>query len=422
MLTISLLFVLMIVMLALGFEVWVAIGLSAIVPVLLFNPAPLELIPQMMMTSIDSWVLLAVPLFILAGAIIAESSIGQRLVDLFTALFGMLPGGLAISSVFTSLAFGGLTGSATAETAGVTSIMSGPMERAGYPRAFSASLFAAAGTLANLIPPSIALLIYGIVAKVSISDLFVAGVLPGLANALLLAISAVLVAERYGMGRHRVIDRVPIGQAVRRSIWALLAPVWVLGGIRLGIFTPTESAIFIVLYVFVIAKFVYRDLDWAKVPAVVEKAAVTSVVIMLIVATSAAFSWIIETQGLAKVVLDLFQNAQLPSALVILSMIVFLTIAGMILEPAPILLIVVPLLLPVAKSINMDLVQFGVFVTVAVNLGLIHPPLGMCLFVSAKVANAPLGETFLMSLWWLPACVITFALVAYLPWLSLALL
>lgn len=188
MLVISAIFGLMLLLLLLGLEIWVAIGLAALIPMLLFGLAPLEVLPQMMMSSIDSWVLLAVPFFILAGAIIAESSIGQRLVDLFNALFGRLPGGLAVSSVFTCVAFGGLTGSATAEAAGVTSIMAKPMERAGYPRTYIASLIASAGTLANLIPPSIGLLIYGIVAKVSIADLFLAGVLPGILNALFLAI------------------------------------------------------------------------------------------------------------------------------------------------------------------------------------------------------------------------------------------
>jgi C4-dicarboxylate transporter DctM subunit len=150
---------LMTLLLMTGLEIWVAIGLAALIPMAIFGLAPLEVLPQMMLSSLDSWVLLAVPFFILAGAIIAETSIGQRLVDVFNAIFGRLPGGLAISSVFTCFVFGGLTGSATAEAAGVTGIMAKPMERAGYPRTYVASLIASAGTMANLVPPSIALLI-----------------------------------------------------------------------------------------------------------------------------------------------------------------------------------------------------------------------------------------------------------------------
>lgn len=413
---------LMTLLLMTGLEIWVAIGLAALIPMAIFGLAPLEVLPQMMLSSLDSWVLLAVPFFILAGAIISETSIGQRLVDVFNAIFGRLPGGLAISSVFTCFVFGGLTGSATAEAAGVTGIMAKPMERAGYPRTYVASLIASAGTMANLVPPSIALLIYGIVAKVSIADLFVAGVLPGIVNALLLVGFAVYVAHRNGYGRGAQIERMPIGRALYRSAWALLAPVWILGGIRIGIFTPTESAFFVTLYVFVIAKFVYRDITWRQVPAIIERAAVTSVAVMLIIAVAAVLSWLIETQGLAAAVLSFIRSIQASREVIILAMILILVVAGTVLEPPPMLLIIVPILLPVARDIGFDLVQFGVFVTVAINLGLISPPVGLTVFVAAKVAQAPLLETFRMSLWWLPSFFILLLLVAFVPSLSLALL
>jgi len=416
------LFGLMVLLIALGLQIWIAIGFAAVIPILVFGMAPLELLPQMMMSSMDSWVLLAVPFFILAGAIIAESSIGARLVDLFNALFGRLPGGLALSSVFTCLVFGGLTGSATAESAGVAAIMSKPMARAGYGLPFIASLIAAAGTLANLIPPSIALLIYGIVAKVSISDLFVAGIIPGIVNALLLAITAAWIAERKGYGRMAALTRMPVMQALYRAAWPLLAPVLILGGIRFGLFTPTESAIFITLYAFVIAKYVYRDITWRQLPGIVERAAVTSGAVMLIIATASVLSWLIETQGLAEAIIRFIHDAALSRTGIILAMIVVLVVAGMVLEPAPILLIIVPLLLPVARDIDFNLIQFGVFITVGVNLGLIHPPVGISLFVSAKVAGAPLVPTFYASLWWIPAFVATFLLIAFVPQLSLMLL
>ena len=416
------LFGLMVLLLALGLQIWIAIGLTALLPMLAFGIAPLDLLPQMMLSAIDSWSLLAVPLFILAGAIISESSIGQRLIELSNALFGMLPGGLAVSSVFTCLVFGGLTGSATADAAGVTSIMARPMERSGYSLPYIASLIAAAGTLANLVPPSLGLLLYGIVAKVSISDLFVAGILPGLLNAVLLALTAAYLAERRGFGHAARMQRMPVGRAFARSIWALIAPALILGGIRLGVFTPTESAVFVVIYVFLVAKFVYRDLSWRDMPAIIERAAVTSGAIMLIVATAAVLSWIIETQGLAATITSLLQHGNLSKSGVIFAIVVILVLSGMVLEPAPMLLIVVPLLLPVAHSIGMNLVQFGVVVIAGVNLGLIHPPVGLALFVAAKVARAPLASTFYASLWWVPVYLLVLLLVAYIPALSLQLL
>jgi C4-dicarboxylate transporter DctM subunit len=215
---------------------------------------------------------------------------------------------------------------------------------------------------------------------------------------------------------------MPIGRALYRSAWALLAPVWILGGIRMGIFTPTESAFFVTLYVFVIAKFVYRDITWRQVPAIMERAAVTSVAVMLIIAVAAVLSWLIETQGLAAAVLSFIRGIQASREVIILAMILILVVAGTVLEPPPMLLIIVPILLPVARDIGFDLVQFGVFVTVAINLGLISPPVGLTVFVAAKVAQAPLLETFRMSLWWLPSFFILLLLVAFVPSLSLALL
>ena len=412
----------MFVLLAMGIPIAVCIGVSAAVTVLLFNIAPLDLLTQLMTTVLNSWLILAVPFFILAGAIISESSIGQRLVDLFNALFGMLPGGLAIASTFACFLFGGLTGSATAETAAVTSIMSKPMERAGYPPAFTASLIASSGTNANLVPPSIALIIYGMVANTSIADLFLAGILPGLMFAMVLAGFASAISVRRGYGRGAQVRRMPVGRAVVRAGWALLAPVLILGGIRTGIFTPTESAIFITVYALVVAIYIYRDISWRDVPRIVENAAVTSASVMFIVATASAFSWIINTQGIPAVAANFLLTSTDSYVLVMLAMMGLLVVAGMFLDPISILLIIVPILLPVARDLGLDLVHFGIFATVGLNLGLVTPPVGLCLFVAAKIAGAPVIDTAIASLPWLGAFIFFFLLVAFVPQISLILL
>lgn len=421
-LVIALLFGTMFGLLILGVPIAVAIGVSATITVLIFHIAPLDLLVQLMMSVVNSWVILAVPFFILAGRIIAASSIGYRLVDLFNSLVGMLPGGLAVASVFSCFLFGGLTGSASAETAGVTSIMARPMERSGYPPAFTASLIATAGTNANLVPPSIAFIIYGLVTNTSISDLFVAGVLPGLSFALFLAGFAVVVANRRGYGRQAVLERLPLKLAFRRAGWALLAPVLILGGIRTGIFTPTESAIFITAYALVISMFVYRDLTWRDLPGIFEEAAVTSASVMFIVATASGFSWIVNTQGVPAAVADFLLTSIHSYELILISMMVMLVIAGTVIDPVSILLIIIPILLPVARNIGMDPVHFGVFATVGLNLGLITPPVGLCLFVAAKMAEAPLVSTAIASLPWVLCFAIFYVLVAFVPELSLLLI
>lgn len=409
-------------LLAFGVPIAVCIGLSAAVTVMLFSIAPLDLLTQLMMTVLNSWLILAVPFFILAGAIITESSIGQRLVDLFNALFGMLPGGLAVASTLACFLFGGLTGSATAETAGVTSIMSKPMERAGYPPAFTASLIAASGTNANLVPPSIALIIYGLVANTSIADLFVAGILPGLTFALVLAVVASFIAARRGYGRGAQMQRIPIRRALVRAGWALLAPVLILGGIRTGIFTPTESAIFITIYALLIALYVYRDITWRDLPRIIEGAAVTSASVMFIVAAASTFSWIINTQGIPAATANFLLVSVESQTLMILAMMVLLVVAGMFLDPISILLIIVPILLPIVRSLGMDLVHFGILATVGLNLGLVTPPVGLCLFVAAKIAGATVVDAAVASVPWLCAFVVFFLLVAFVPQLSLILL
>lgn len=409
-------------LLALGVPIAVCIGLSGAVTVMLFSIAPLDLLTQLMMTALNSWLILAVPFFILAGAIIAESSIGQRLVDLFNSLFGMLPGGLAIASTMACFLFGGLTGSATAETAAVTSIMAKPMERAGYPPAFTASLIASSGTNANLVPPSIALIIYGLVTNTSISDLFVAGILPGLTFALVLAVVASAIAAHRGYGRGAQMRRIPIRRALIRAGWALLAPVLILGGIRTGIFTPTESAIFITIYALLIAIYVYRDIGWRDLPRIVEGAAVTSASVMFIVAAASIFAWIINTQGIPAATANFLLASTESRTLTILAMMALLIVAGMFLDPLSILLIIIPILLPVVRSLGMDLVHFGIFATVGLNLGLVTPPVGLCLFVAAKIAGASVVDAAIASVPWLLAFVAFFLLVAFVPQLSLILL
>ena len=409
-------------LLALGVPIAVCIGLSATVTMLFFSIAPLDLLTQLMMTVLNSWLILAVPFFILAGAIIAESSIGQRLVDLFNSLFGMLPGGLAVAATLACFLFGGLTGSATAETAGVTSIMAKPMERAGYPPAFTASLIASSGTNANLVPPSIALIIFGLIANTSIADLFVAGILPGLIFAIVLAVVASVIAARRGYGRGAQMRRIPIRRALIRAGWALLAPVLILGGIRTGIFTPTESAIFITIYALLIAIYVYRDIGWRDLPRIVERAAVNSGSVMFIVAAASTFSWIINTQGIPAATADLLVGSTESRTLMILAMMVLLVVAGMFLDPISIILIVVPILLPIARSLDMHMVHFGIFATVGLNLGLVTPPVGLCLFVAAKMAGASVVDAAIASVPWLFAFVAFFLLVAFVPQLSLILL
>jgi C4-dicarboxylate transporter DctM subunit len=416
------LFGLMFLFLAGGLPIAICLGLSAALTLWLFDIAPIEISAQMIMTSLDSFVLLAIPFFILAGTIISETSIGSRLVDFFNALFGRFPGGLSITSVFTCFLFGGLTGSAAAETAAVTSIMADPMDRHGYPRHFTASLIAAASTTANLVPPSIALILYGVLAKQSIGDLFLAGVVPGLVITILFAAGAVALSQLRGYGKANVLARQRLGKATLRAAWALFAPVLILGGIRLGIFTPTESAIFVTLYALFIALYVYRDITWRDVPRIFERAAVVATSVMFIVATATLFAWIINSQGIPEFVSGLLLSKGNSEVVIILSMLGLLIVTGMFLDATSTLFILLPILFPVAVGIGMDPIHFGVFMVMALNLGLITPPVGLCLFVGANIARAPLVKVSIAAVPWMAIMILAILLVAFIPSLSLVLL
>jgi C4-dicarboxylate transporter DctM subunit len=380
-------------LLFLNFPIAAALGISSVLTILAFDLAPLQLIPQQLLSATDSWTLLAVPFFILAGNLMAKTAISVRLIHLARVVVGRLPAGLAMVSVVVSIFFAGISGSGPADTAALGAVLIPAMEEAGYDKRAAAALMAAGGGIGIIIPPSIALLIYGVVAQVPVSRLFIAGILPGLVVGLsLFAVSYWLFgrdprirAEKRGTWRE-------VGRAVRLAAWGLLAPAIILGGIYGGVFTATEAATVAVVYGVVVGFVIHRDLKLRDLPAILVDTGVTSGVVMLLVCTASLFAWVLNTSGVAAAAaagLLHLASGKVAGLLVINGI---LLVAGCFMDAISIYYVLLPILLPVVRALGIDLVHFGVVMTVNMAIGQITPPVGVNLFVACGIARISMKE------------------------------
>jgi C4-dicarboxylate transporter, DctM subunit len=383
---------------------------------------PLEAVYLTFLGGIEGLHYVAIPLFILAGELVGRGGVGKRMVDLARALLGWMPGGLGVVTVAGCLLFGAVSGSAVAAAAAIGTVMVPGMVSRGYSRPYSAALVASAGTLGVIIPPSIPMLIYGFVGDVSVRDLFVAGIVPGF----LFGGGMMLVCV--WMGRSRGWDpggEKPSGREILRigieCFPALLMPVIILGGIYSGVFTPTEAAAVAVVYGFLIAMFVYRELPFSELPRVVLDSFITSAVVMVVIGATAALAWLITLEQVPAQLTALVQQVSSSKWVFLLLLNVSLLVLGIFLEPVPALILTAPLFIPTAKAFGVDPVHLGLIMTCNLAIGLYTPPVGGTLFVAANIARVGMGAIsraltplFLVS-------VAVLMLVTYVEWLPMGL-
>ncbi|MCC7274644.1 MAG: TRAP transporter large permease [Alphaproteobacteria bacterium] len=402
-----------------GVPIAIALGLSAAV-VIADAGLGIMSIATSTYTGIAKYPLLAIPVFVLAGLIFERSGVAGRLVRLAMAIVGQRGGALGIVAVLVCMVMGGISGSGPADAAAVATVMTSSMAKAGYPRAFSASIIAAAGSTAILIPPSIAFIVYSVlVPSASVPELFAAGMVPGILAGLSLMVPIVVLSRRYGFGQTVDEDRPRFWPSLRDASWGLLAPVIILGGLRSGAFTPTEAAAVAVFYGLAVGVFVYRTIDWAGLYRLLVEAAEISAVVLMIVALASVFAWAGSTLGafdqLAKGLLSLGLGQWGVMALVM----VLLLFAGMFLDGVSIFLILLPILVPIATGFGWDLVWFGVLITMNVAIGQFTPPVAVNLMVTCKVAGIPMESTVRWVLWMVAAMATAMALVIIEPGLAL---
>lgn len=375
---------------AISIPVALSLGIAPL-PALMDKGIPLVAVPQTMFEAMDSFALMAVPFFVLAGRLMQTGGIARRLIDLGLALIGWVKGGLGGAAVLTTMFFSTICGSSSATTAAIGSVMIPEMERKGYPRPFAASVIASSGELGVILPPSVPMIIYAMLTGTSVASLFVGGILPGLLIASSLIITILILSRIHGYGEAASVtpgERLRgVWRALCQASLSLLMPVIILGGIYGGFFTATEAAVVAVAYAFLLGVFVYREISLKELPAILWSSAVTSAIVLLIVGFASVFAYVLSLyqapQQVARMLLGVSDN---PLVFLLLVNIALLVI-GLFMETFAAILILAPVLAPVAISLGIDPVHFGVIVIVNLAIGMVTPPVGVNLFLVCGIAN-----------------------------------
>jgi tripartite ATP-independent transporter DctM subunit len=410
-----------------GAPIAVSLGLSGTLAIALAKLGIMA-VPTGVYTGIAKYPLLAIPMFVLAGAIFDRSGVAERLLHFATALVGRGRGALAVITILVAMIIGGISGSGPACTAAVGGVMLTAMMRAGYPPAFAAGVTAAAGSTDILIPPSVAFIVYSVlVPSATVPALFVAGVVPGVLACIMLIIPSLSLSLYYNFGGAQSDEPRPkIWESFKSAFWALIAPILILGGMRTGWFTPTEAAVMAVVYGLIIGFFVHRTLTLRDLHELLIESAEISAVILIVVSLASVFAWAASTLGIVDPISrGLIALGGGNETAVIFILMVFLVVVGMFLDGISIFLIFCPLFIPVAQSFHWDLVWFGVLMTYNIALGQFTPPMAVNLIVSCRLTGAPMEDTVRWIIWLLLSMFIGLLLLIAFPglviWLPQAL-
>ncbi|EPJ7184790.1 TRAP transporter large permease [Citrobacter amalonaticus] len=410
------------IMLAIGVPVAYAVGISAIVGAWYID-IPLEAVMIQLTNGVNKFSLLAIPFFILAGAIMAEGGIARRLVNFAYLFVGFIRGGLSLVNIVASTFFGAISGSSVADTASIGSVMIPEMDKKGYPRDFAAAVTASGSVQAILTPPSHNSVIYSLATggTVSIAALFIAGILPGLLLSFTLMVMCVGFAHKRGYPKG---ERVPFRQALKiflDTLWGLMTVVIIMGGILSGIFTATESAAIACLWAFFVTMFIYRDYKWSELPKLMYRTVKTVTIVMILIGFAAAFGAIMTYMQLPMRITEAFTSISDNKYVILMCINIMLLLIGTLMDMAPLILILTPVLLPVTNALGIDPVHFGMIMLVNLGIGLITPPVGSVLFVASAVSKQKIEQVVKAMLPFYAVLFLVLLLVTYIPAISLFL-
>lgn len=415
----GLLFIAFVILLVIGLDLFTAMGAASLVYLLATRtgdmPLPLTLIPQQLVGGVDSFPLLAVPMFLLAGELMTRGGVTTRLVNFAGVLVGHIRGGLAQVSIVTNVIMAGMSGSAVADAASTGSVLIPGMVKRGYKPEYAAAVIAAAACIGPIIPPSLMFVVLGSMVSVSVGQLFAAGIIPGL----LMGFAMMIVVYRQASKRNLPLEprtTLPaFWKASRDAALALGMPVIILGAILSGFATPTEASVIAVVYAFVLGVFIYREIRWSDLVDIFATVAMTSAAVMVTVAAAQLFGWITTAEGLGKILGGMLTQFTSEAWVFLLIVNITLLILGTVMEPIPIMILVVPILYPVATQLGIDPVHFGVVVVLNLMIGALTPPVGINIFVTAAMARVPVMRVAKECMGFIWILILVLLLITYIP-------
>jgi len=382
---------------------------------------PMQLVAQRMFAGIDSFPLMAVPFFILAGDLMNRGGTTARIIAFADSLVGHIRGGLAHANVLASMIFAGISGSAVADTSAIGSIMIPSMEKSGYDVDFSAAVTATSSVIGPIIPPSIIMVIYGVSVNVSVGGLFAAGFIPGILMGIALMIVIYRVSKKRNYPRSEGFSSNRVAHEFRSSIWALMAPIIILGGILGGVFTPTEAAAVAVIYSFFVGKFVFREIEWRDLPGILFQSGITTGAVLLIISMANVFAWVVAANQIPVKLSSMFLSATSNPYVFLLIVNILLLIVGMFMETGAAIILLAPILAPIAVKLGIHPLHFGFMMVLNLAIGMATPPVGVCLFVSCGITGLSLERVSAASMRFVAALLGVLLLVTYVAPISLFL-
>jgi C4-dicarboxylate transporter DctM subunit len=402
-----------------GMPVSISLGLTVLTFIFGFTNVPLESVALKLFTGIEKFEIMAIPFFILAGNFLTHGGVARRMINFATSMVGHWHGGLALAGVLACALFAAVSGSSPATVVAIGSILLPAMAKAGFPKKFGAGVITTSGALGILIPPSIVMVMYSVSTNTSVGALFLAGVVPGLLLAFLLGLTTWYRARKFGYPRQAKATWPQRMKALRESFWGLLLIVVVMGGIYTGLFTPTEAAAMAAVYAFIIAVFVYKDMGLKDVPRVLLNSANMSAMLLYIITNAVLFSFVLANENIPQQLADWLVGMGLGQIAFLLVCNILLLIAGNFMEPSSIVLIMAPILFPVAVKLGIDPVHFGILIVVNMEVGMCHPPVGLNLYVASGITKMGITELTIAVWPWLLTMLGFLVLVTYWPGLSL---
>ncbi|MRW85239.1 TRAP transporter large permease subunit [Pseudoduganella sp. FT26W] len=416
---VGIVFALLILLMLTGIPASIALGLTVLMFMYLLTNVPVEAVALKLFSGIEKFEIMAIPLFILAGNFLTHGGVAKRMIAFATSLIGHWHGGLALAGIIACAMFALVCGSSVATVVAIGSIILPAMVKQGYPKAFGAGVIITAGSLGILMLPSIPKVIYAISTNTSIGALFLAGLFPGILLTVMLCTTTWVLAKKNNYPRMRKSTWGQRWKAFRKSVWGLMLVVIIIGGITKGIFTPTEAAAMSAVYAFLISVFVYKDMPLSKTPEVLKKSAALSAMLLYIITNAVLFSFLMAHENIPQAMADWILGKDLGQAGFLFFTNILLLLAGNVMEPSSIILVMAPILHPAAIRLGIDAVHFGIMIDANMEVGLCHPPVGLNLYVASGISKMSISELTVAVMPWLLTMLVFLVIVTYWPGLSL---